>query len=423
MTTLMLLARDLSMLYGPMDHFQSLVWCEKYTGCGNFTLILPMTDAVFDALGRAEYVAVSDRPGLGRIEKIRYTQNAGGGEVYGASPSVSRQKRGILTVSGRMAESILSDRVIARGTHAAGSLVSCVQRVVEANAGAQAGERALPYFHVASSAELTDEDGTAYAIDDFPGGQSLDVWVRKTLAEAGAAYRILPDYDTGTLVFSVYRGLNRTQGQNVNNFAVFSTSFSSIGALDYISDKSEYKNFAYIAGEGEGNDRVVVTLDLRQNPDDERRELFIDARDLSSNNGDTTLGAGAYRNLLLKRGRQRLLDHEHVFSLDGTAADYSAVTPDCGQTDSSENGSPYPLNQLPPIGTVFPASMQADVDYMLGDLCDITSEALHMTWSERITEITYTYEGTRRLVDARFGCAYPDLKEYVRRTADDAAQR
>ena len=395
MTTLMLLSDDLSFLYGPIDNFTSLVWCEKYTECGSFTLMLPMSRELFAVLQSSAYLSVSGRPGLGRVERIRFSADASGTNGVGT-----------LTVSGRMAVSLLSDRMILRGTRAKGELVSCVETVVKENACADAGERALPYLTIGAGEALLDSSGTEYTVDDAPGGQALDEWVRSVLSEVGAAYRILPDYAAGQLVFSVYRGLDRTPSQNVNGCAVFSSSFASVGEMEFVSDKSDYKNFAFIAGEGEGDARIIETLDLRA-AGEPLRELYVDARDLRSDDGETVLDEASYRKLLLARGRQRLSEHNHVLTLEGSAAVYAA-----GETAAEEMLS---ADTLPPIGAVLGPSMRAGVDYALGDLCGIASDALGAVWEERITEITYTYEGTRCIVAPRFGVSYPDLRTLLKR--------
>lgn len=410
MTTVCFLSDDLSVLWGPIDGFLSLVWEESYTAWGSYTLCLPYTRELFAVARSATYVSVSDRRGLGRVEKIRVqTDGDGMGDVRPGGNTVYRAG---FTVSGRMAESLLSERVIPRGTRVEGDLVSAVETLVSENACAEAGaERAIPHLVRGQSRALSDENGVPYTVSGTPGGRALDDWLRAALEPAGASFRILPDYDAGTLVFSVFRGLDRTQGQTTNPPCVFSTSFSSVGALEYVSDIGEYKNFAYIAGEGEGSARVTVTLDLRTDPEEMRRELFVDARDLRSDDGESVMSDTAYRNLLLARGRERLQAHRKILQIEGETA--AAPVSEADAVPSHDT--------LPPIGYTCTQPFRADIDYALGDLCDIASETLGMTWSERISSIVYTYEGTQCMASARFGGSYPDLRAYIRRCVSDGA--
>ena len=400
MTELYFLDRSLAVTAGPIDGFISLVWREQYDTCGTFTLVLPMNTELFSAALTADYLEVRGRGGLGRVEKVTFT----GGE-----------NGGTMTVSGRMAESLLSDRIVPRGTVVSGTLCAALEAVVDANAGMGAGERAIPCLTVRESSPLTDASGRVLTVDDRVNGRALDEWLYEVLAAHEASYRIVPDFAAGVLVFEIYRGLDRTQMQEDNAYAVFSASFSSAGEFDFLSDRSDARNFAYIAGEGEGDERVMVTLDLRTDPNEPRRELYIDARDLRSDDGEVTLSAAEYRELLLARGRQRLGAHKHVLTLGGSAAAYTEEDGGSGVTAAPAWGS-----ALAPVGGRYASSMICGVHYALGDLCDIASETLGTVWSERVTAVTYIYEGTSVRVEPVFGAIYPDLRSFIRRHAAES---
>ncbi|MBQ7301346.1 MAG: siphovirus ReqiPepy6 Gp37-like family protein [Clostridia bacterium] len=397
------LDRNLQITLGPIDTAISLVWTERWGSSGTFTLVLPMTGALFAAVLNAAYLEVRGRPGLGRVERIRYN----GGDDSRAGTFAKT-----MTVSGRMAESLLSDRIIPRGTAVTGTLCRAVEEVVRGNAADKAGERAIPCLSVAQADEVTDAAGLTVTIDDRVSGRPLDVWLYETLGTHGMSYRILPDFDAGVLVFSVCRGLDRTQGQTENSRAIFSSSFSSSGEFDFLSDVTDYRNYAYIAGEGEGEARVTAELDLRTDASEVRRELYVDARDLRSDDGETQMSAEAYRNLLLARGRQRLAEHACIRTLDGTAAAY---TVSADGLSGAVGITPAWGVGLPPVGAVCSSSMICGVHYALGDLCDIASAALGMTWSARVTEVSYICEGGCVRVEPRFGSHAPDLRTLLQR--------
>ena len=117
MTELYFLDRDLAVVRGPIDRFVSLAWREAYDTCGSFTLVLPMDRDLFSAVLSGDYLEVRGRRGLGRVEKVPYSGGDSGGTV---------------TVSGRMAESLLSDRIIPRRTVVSGVLCRAVEAVVAA---------------------------------------------------------------------------------------------------------------------------------------------------------------------------------------------------------------------------------------------------------------------------------------------------
>lgn len=399
MKELYFLDRDLSMTAGPIDGYHSLVWRECYLEPGSFTLVLPLTYDTVQAAFASAYLQVSGRPGLGRVERIRCSDGEGGGTV---------------TVSGRMAESLLYDRILPRGTRISADLCAAVETLVSDNAGTGAGARAIPHLVIMPSEPLTDALGQAITVSDSPGGSVLGEWLYETLGAYGASFRILPDRD-GNLVFSVFRGLDRTQAQEENSFAVFSASLSSSGDFDLLSDTADARNFAYIAGEGEGEDRTVVTLDVRADPDEPLRELYIDARDLRSDDGGgEVLTAEEYREVLLARGRQRLSEHSAILRIDGGAASYTVEAD--ALTADAVTAPPWGAD-LAPIGAAFGPSMRCGVHYALGDLCDVVSDTLGMIRSDRVTEVTYTCEGSHVRIETRLGTGYPDLRRLLRGAA------
>ena len=338
----------------------------------------------------SSYLEVRGRRGLGRVEKVCYSGGTGDGTV---------------TVSGRLAESLLSDRIIPRGTVVSGALCAALEAVVSDNAGEGAGDRAIPCLTVRASAPLCADDGTPLTVEDRVNGRQLDEWLYETLGACGASYRIEPDFEAGALVFSICRGCDRTQAQSENSFAVFSASFSSCGTFDFLSDRTDHRNFAVIAGEGEGDARVMLTLDLRGDPTEPLRELYVDARDLRSDDGGSQMSAEAYRNLLLFRGRQRLQEHAAILRIGGSAAAYT----------ETDGGAAVPAwgDMTVPVGGTVSSSMICGVHYELGDLCDIADEGTGIVLSERVTEITYIYEGGHVRAEPRFGEAYPDFRTFI----------
>lgn len=377
MTEVYFLDASLARCCGPMEELRSLVWSERYDACGTFSMELPLTASA--AAAEAVFAEVVGQKSLGRVEKLSCDE-----------------EKGTLTVGGRMAESLLGDRIILRGTRAQGTLAAALADVLGQNAvGEDAGERAIPHLTLGTFSGLEDGDGDPLTADLRCGGEALDEWLREVLADVGASYRICLNAAGDALVLEVYRGLDRTQAQEENSFAVFSTSFASLGNITYTADASEYKNFAFVAGEGEGEDRVEVTVDLRADPDEPLRELFVDARDLRSTgeDGETVMTAAAYRRLLEARGRERLAEHGQVRRVEGM----TAVVPTGEGT-----------------GEAF-GCMRAGVDFALGDLCDVVCERLGMVLSERVTELTTVIEGAGSVSYARFGSTYPDLRTRLMR--------
>lgn len=84
----------------------------------------------------------------------------------------------------------------------------------------------------------------------------------------------------------------RVKNKEGNEAVIFSQSLSNISRTAYTKDSESYRNTAYVAGEGEGTDRKWYELKINQeNAIGEqtgwnRSELWIDARDLQSEDAD-----------------------------------------------------------------------------------------------------------------------------------------
>ena len=84
----------------------------------------------------------------------------------------------------------------------------------------------------------------------------------------------------------------RVKNKEGNEAIIFSQSLSNISRTAYTKDSESYRNTAYVAGEGEGTDRKWYELKINQeNAIGEqtgwnRSELWIDARDLQSEDAD-----------------------------------------------------------------------------------------------------------------------------------------
>ena len=103
--------------------------------------------------------------------------------------------------------------------------------------------------------------------------------------------------DKKQFVFKLYAGADRTYAQTENPYVVFSPKFENIANSNYLESKKEYKNVALVAGEGEGAERK--TTSVGEGSGLERRELFVDARDISTTTEDNvTLSDEEYKKQL-----------------------------------------------------------------------------------------------------------------------------
>ena len=82
---------------------------------------------------------------------------------------------------------------------------------------------------------------------------------------------------------------------------------------NYNYSSTNYRKVALVAGEGEGTSRVRQDLGTASGID--RYELYVDARDLSTNEGQIT--ESEYLEMLKTRGLEKLAEHPIKEEFDG----------------------------------------------------------------------------------------------------------
>ena len=158
----------------------------------------------------------------------------------------------------------------------------------------------------------------------------------------------------------------------VNPYVVFSPQFENLGNTEYSKNKNTYFNSVYVAGEGEGSDRIILEVNDELKKGLFLREKWVDAKTISSTTEDGSLLPTEYLQLLADRGREELKITQEVTSFSGEILN---------------------LN-----------SYRYGIDYFLGDKVQIETE-YEMTGKAQITEITEVED------DAGYKI-YPTLSEW-----------
>ena len=171
--------------------------------------------------------------------------------------------------------------------------------------------------------ESTDPDITSLSIDkaQYTGDVLYDVIV-EMCQDAKIGFKIVLN-DDNQFVFSLYKGTDRSYAQDTNPYVVFSPNFDNLLNSSYLESDIDYRNVTLVGGEGEGSERKYVTVGSASGLS--RRELFTDARDISSNViDDETLTPEEYNQLLSKRGSEKLSEQTKVTAFEGEV-DYNSI--------------------------------------------------------------------------------------------------
>lgn len=284
-----------------VDVFKSLIWTERYYSYGDFELTLSGKDYKNKVLPLKYYFRKGSSDRLMIIEKINLTSNLDDGDTA--------------VLSGRSLESILDRRIIWGLKIVSGNIQNVIKTLLDENViNPSNTDRKIPNFIFKES---KDSEILKISIEaQYTGDNLYDVI--QTLCEAcNIGFRITLN-DEKQFVFELYAGQDRTYSQNTNPYVKFSPEFDNLNGSNYMSSDMALKTVTLIGGEGEGKERRYSTVGGGTGL--ERRELFTDARDISSNVEDgKTLSDSEYCTLLNQRGNEKLLENVYVEAFEGSA--------------------------------------------------------------------------------------------------------
>lgn len=281
---------------GIVDTASSLIWANRFRQCGDIEIYIPASTEKLTLLQEDNLVAREDDDMVGIIESVQITTDEEQGDY--------------LTVTGRDLRSILDRRIIWKQTIYSGTVENVMRKMVtDAFISPEIEARRYDKLTLAPAHGYTDTVTVQYT------GDNLLEAIEKLCAAYNYGFKIT--LEAGLLVLDFYKGTDRSVSQSENPRVVFSEEYDNLTASTYTRNKTAYKTIALVAGEGEGSDRKTTTVS--RNTDQEglhRRELFVDANDISSNEGEVS--DSEYLALLAERGNTNLSEAAVVESMEGT---------------------------------------------------------------------------------------------------------
>lgn len=387
-------------LLGVVDSATSVRWRRKYFEPGEVEIHLPATteNLALCAIGHV-------------IRRIGYDEAAviEGQEVDNDD----------LTLTGRMLSSVLDHSIISKTYNFSGTYEAAMLALIAEAA------RASPQVKPGTAQGFTDPLSAQVTWKNL-----LTVEEKLSLAST-IGFRM--QFEPGAWTFQTYKGTDRSVGQSVNPLVFFSDEFGNLSSPKYTRDVTALKNFAYVAGEGEGTDRTVVTVD--QTDGGERRELYVNASDASSTAEaeDDFTGDGTTAAFTLSRTP----DSISSVTIGGTAtSDYTLNGKTVTFTAAPVSGAAvaisydYALTTAEYLAVLRQRGIEAlaecpesesfeatgeDVenfqyrkDWDLGDIVTVQYTRLGITMNERVTEVEEVYENGTETVTPTFGTPLPE---------------
>lgn len=347
--------KDLRFL-GEIHDASSVIWTKRWSTYGDFEIHLDKPDPLFE---NGNYVMLNHDPY--KCGVIEYDQDDGDGYQYNSTEDYvvkgysllfllyhritvpTSANDGYLVWNNKPAEDIMYELVDGQVIHPLDT------------------KRVIPHFEAAANQhrgkKMTFRSRLKYLPDEL-----YELSIESSL---GVAVRFDPVGKR--FIFEVLEGVDRRRtglGTAINpNSYIFSRRNRKVKKHTYTHDTSSFKNMAYIGGQGDGDDRTIVTIydDLSGL---NRREAFIDARDIADENENESTNTA-----LVDRGKTKLTtDFREVINYE-----YEAETE----------------------------------DYMvlwdLGDTCTYIDDKKQITLHQQVTEVQETHEDGQLKIDPTFG--------------------
>lgn len=251
-----------------IDSYASLIWSDRFQECGDFELIMPANKDALTYLKQDFYLWSAHSEHLMIIEKI----------LINADEEAGSQ----LTVTGRSLESILDRRVVWGMKTLTGNFQNGMREILEESIISPSDpDRKIENFVFKES---TDPRIADLGIENQYTGDNVYDVITSQCAQRGIGFKVTVN-EQKQFVFEFYVGADRSYDQFENPYVIFSPNFENILDSNYMESKSGLKNVTLVGGEGEGSARRYTAVGTISGL--ERRELFTDARDISSDIDDT----------------------------------------------------------------------------------------------------------------------------------------
>lgn len=328
---------------GISENQTSLVWNRKYFETGEFKIYLPLTN---DNINIYQ---------LGNIITFRGANEAG---VIEDLILRNTSKKRVIIAAGRFLTSYMDRRLVRPTLNFSGKVEVAMRKMLT---------DAVPIPLV----ELGELNGFDETIKFQATYKNLLTMEEKLSKGANIGFRFRPDFTAKKIYFETYKGIDRSRNQTDRAFVEFSDMFDNLNSVENHKNDQLLKTVGYVGGEGEGSERTYIIVGDDSLTGLARREVFIDGKDISSED----LTQSEYLAALRTRGLEKM--EERVFS------------------------NSYECSTIPS------GNFEYKKDYDLGDIVTIKKADWGLNTTQRITEIQEIYEHGNVTITPTFGSPLP----------------
>lgn len=281
-----------------IDTFESLLWVDRYNASGDFELYTLVNSNILRYAQQDFYIWSPKSEHMMIIDERLITSDIESGNH--------------ISIKGRSLESIIDRRIVWTQTILSGNFQNAILRLLNDNIISPIDpDRRIPNFIFEPS---SDPRITSLTIEAQFTGDNLYTTIQSLCENKNLGFKILLNAQN-QFVFSLYIGEDRSYSQTTNPYVIFSPDFENIINSNFLETNKALKNVALVAGEGEGTARRTTFVGSGSGLD--RREGFVDGREISSDTPDGILTDEEYFLQLAQKGNQYLSENIFIKSFEG----------------------------------------------------------------------------------------------------------
>ena len=236
-----------------IDTYSSAIWAKRYNDIGDCELVISASTENFRKIKECKYIARNDDDMVCKIKKVELQTDEENGDQ--------------LILTGNDITDILNQRIVIKQTNFNGLVEDYIRTLInDSIIKPTNADRKIKNF------VLSNKKGFSETIREQVTYDNVGDKIQKLCKQYGWGYKVT--VNNGNFIFALYKG------NDISSYITFSHNYDNISTTDYSKDDSNIKNIALVAGEGEGVARKTITIGNGIGID--RHELYVDARDVSS---------------------------------------------------------------------------------------------------------------------------------------------
>lgn len=284
-----------------LDVFISFIWTDRYYEYGDFELYTRVSTDILSKIQSEYYLLNKESEHLMIVENIEIETDLEDGHT--------------VKITGRSLESILDRRIVWSSTIISGNIQDCIKKLLNDNIiSPSISERKIDnfIFDTSNNSKITN---TIIEETEYNGDNLYEI-ISGLCSANDIGFKVVLN-KSNQFVFSLYVGEDRSYEQTKNPYVTFSPEFDNLINSNYVESIQDYKNVTLVVGEKDDND-ILKTASTGNVSGLSRRELYTEATDINQKQeDDTTLTDEEYKNLLIQRGNEALLEHKISVTFDG----------------------------------------------------------------------------------------------------------